>query len=78
VTRPPRVTIRVGEPVAGLTGDDVDGDTRRIMAAIAELLPPESRWRREPTPAELAATFPNGKVPADGGTAELRRRPGTD
>jgi putative phosphoserine phosphatase/1-acylglycerol-3-phosphate O-acyltransferase len=78
LVRPPLVTIRVGEPVAGLTGDDVDGDTRRIMAAIADLLPPEARERREPTDAELAATFPDGRIPADGGDAELHRRPGTD
>ena len=78
IARPPLVRVRVGEPVEGLTGDDVDADTTRIMAAIAALLPEEARQRREPTPAELAATFPNGKVPADGGEAELHRRPGSD
>ena len=35
-----------------LTRDDHDGDTKRIMAAIMDLLPPESRVRREPTEEE--------------------------
>ncbi len=74
---PPVVRTRVGRPVEGLTGDDVDGDTKRIMAAIVELLPPEAREPWEPTEAELAATYPSGKVPEDL-DAELHRRPGTD
>lgn len=74
---PPVVRTRVGRPVEGLTGDDVDGDTKRIMAAIVELLPTEARERWEPTEAELAATYPSGKVPEDL-DAELHRRPGTD
>ncbi len=77
LTSPPLVQSRVGPPVDGLTGDDVDADTKRIMAAIADLLPEEARTRRIPTEEELAATYPSGKVPDDL-DAELRRRPGTD
>jgi hypothetical protein len=33
------------------------------MAAIVELLPPEARQRREPTPEELAHTYPPGHRP---------------
>ena len=59
-----------------LTRDDPDDDTKRIMAAIMELLPPESRVRREPTEEELLRTFPPGY---DGDpTQETDRRPGTD
>jgi putative phosphoserine phosphatase/1-acylglycerol-3-phosphate O-acyltransferase len=80
VLAPPTVRIRVGEAV-DIKGDDVDADTRAMMAAIVDLLPAEARDRREPTPAELAATYPDGKVPADvegAATHEGDRRPGTD
>ncbi|MBC7307720.1 MAG: hypothetical protein H5T80_12520, partial [Dietzia sp.] len=47
-----------------------------MMDAIVDLLPPEARRRREPTPEELALTYPPG---SDGAaTAEGERRPGTD
>jgi putative phosphoserine phosphatase/1-acylglycerol-3-phosphate O-acyltransferase len=74
---PPLVSTRVGPPVEGLTGEDVDADTKRIMAAIVDLLPAAARTRHDPTPEELAATYPSGKVPDDL-DAELERRPGTD
>ncbi len=72
---PPLVTVRVGAPVS-LHHDDPDEDTKRIMAAIMELLPPESRDRREPTAAEIARAMPPGASGA--GTPETARRPGTD
>jgi putative phosphoserine phosphatase/1-acylglycerol-3-phosphate O-acyltransferase len=75
--RPPRVRIRVGEPVAGLRGRSPDADTKRIMAAIVDLLPAEARRRHEPTPEELARTYPPGKAPT-GDTHEKQRRPGVD
>jgi putative phosphoserine phosphatase / 1-acylglycerol-3-phosphate O-acyltransferase len=62
VTHPPTVTVRVGEPV-DLKYRSPQADTRRIMAAIVELLPPEARHRREPTPEELARTYPPGHRP---------------
>ena len=57
---PPRVTLRVGSPVAGLTGVDERADTERIMAAVMDLLPAESRVRRSPSPDELTRTLPPG------------------
>jgi putative phosphoserine phosphatase/1-acylglycerol-3-phosphate O-acyltransferase len=56
----PEVRVRVGPPVEGLSGADPTADTRRIMAAIADLLPAEARVRRDPTPEELARTMPAG------------------
>ena len=80
VLDPPKVRIRVGHAVP-LGGRDLDEDTRAIMDAIADLLPPEARRRRTPTREELAATYPDGKVPDDVHAAavhEADRRPGTD
>ncbi|MCP4437229.1 MAG: HAD-IB family hydrolase [Actinomycetia bacterium] len=80
VLAPPTVRIRVGEPV-DIKGDDLDEDTAAMMAAIVDLLPAEAREQREPTEEELAATYPDGKVPADVDEAaghESDRRPGTD
>lgn len=77
LTSPPFVTATVGAPVTGLTGDDVDADTKTIMAAIVALLPPEARVAREPSEAELAATYPSGKLPDDL-DADRTRRPGSD
>jgi putative phosphoserine phosphatase/1-acylglycerol-3-phosphate O-acyltransferase len=59
---PPRVAVRVGPPVDGLTGKAVP-DTKRLMAAIVEQLPPEARISRPPTDAQLRASYPGGKVP---------------
>jgi putative phosphoserine phosphatase/1-acylglycerol-3-phosphate O-acyltransferase len=57
LTHPPTVRVRVGEPVA-LKYRSPQADTRRIMAAIVDLLPPEARRRHEPTDEELALTYP--------------------
>jgi putative phosphoserine phosphatase/1-acylglycerol-3-phosphate O-acyltransferase len=57
VRHPPRVTVRIGKPVA-LSLTDVHADTEAIMHAISALLPAESRVRHEPTPDELARTKP--------------------
>ena len=75
IGHPPKVTVRVGTPVAGLTGKSADADTKRIMTAITKLLPAEARKRRTPTAEELARTYPGGKVRA---TDERARRPGKD
>jgi putative phosphoserine phosphatase/1-acylglycerol-3-phosphate O-acyltransferase len=56
----PHIRVRVGRPI-GLTYEDAQTDTDRIMAAIMELLPPEAHERHTPTPEELARTFPPGK-----------------
>ncbi|HEX9259590.1 MAG TPA: HAD-IB family hydrolase [Acidimicrobiales bacterium] len=75
VTDPPLVRIRVGDPVP-LKYKSVEKDTERIMQAIVDLLPPEAREHRDPTPEELARTYPPGYKgdPAH----ESERRPGTD
>lgn len=54
---PPKVSALVGAAV-DLAHDDLIADTERIMAAIAALLPPESREPYSPTEDELAATYP--------------------
>jgi putative phosphoserine phosphatase/1-acylglycerol-3-phosphate O-acyltransferase len=72
---PPKITIRIGDAVEGLTGESADADTEKIMAAITAMLPAEARKKRTPTPEELAKTYPGGKVKD---TDEDARRPGTD
>jgi putative phosphoserine phosphatase / 1-acylglycerol-3-phosphate O-acyltransferase len=63
VARPPKVRIRVGAPV-DLRYRSADADTKRIMKALVELLPPEAKQKRTPTPDELKRTYPPGKAPA--------------
>jgi putative phosphoserine phosphatase/1-acylglycerol-3-phosphate O-acyltransferase len=58
----PRVIVRAGPPVE-LKYRSPNADTKRIMEAIAELLPPEARVAREPTAEELARSYPPGKAP---------------
>jgi putative phosphoserine phosphatase / 1-acylglycerol-3-phosphate O-acyltransferase len=60
VARPPKVRIRVGAPV-DLRYRSADADTKRIMKALVELLPPEAKVRREPTADELKRTYPPGR-----------------
>ena len=57
VLRPPKVIVRVGEPVA-LGYTDENADTESIMTAIMDLLPPEARLHRIPTEAELRLSKP--------------------
>jgi putative phosphoserine phosphatase/1-acylglycerol-3-phosphate O-acyltransferase len=59
---PPRVQVRVGAPVGGLSGKATP-DTKRIMSAIVDLLPPEARQHRQPTEDELRASYPGGRIP---------------
>ncbi|MEX2625562.1 MAG: HAD-IB family hydrolase [Ilumatobacteraceae bacterium] len=75
VSDPPEVQIRVGLDVE-LKHRSLDADTKRIMAAIGDLLPEEAHRRREPTPEELARTYPPGY--AGDPDREPDRRPGTD
>ncbi len=75
VVDPPTVRVRVGPPVT-LKYKSPNADTKRIMAAIVDLLPDEARVEREPTAEELARTLPAGyKGDPD---HETKRRPGTD
>ncbi len=75
VTSPPTVSIRVGEPVS-MRYRSAKADTRRLMSAISELLPPEAHQPATPSVEELLATFPPGY--RGDPTAEYHRRPGTD
>jgi putative phosphoserine phosphatase/1-acylglycerol-3-phosphate O-acyltransferase len=75
MTDPPQVTVRVGEPVE-LKYRSMKADTERIMAAIVDLLPAEAREAREPTEAELVATYPPGYKGDP--EKESTRRPGSD
>ena len=75
VLGPPLVTVRVGPPVP-LKYQSPDADTKRIMKALMDLLPPESRIKRQPTEAEVASALPHGYKGER--TDEAQRRPGTD
>jgi len=75
ITDPPDIRVRVGPPVE-LTYEDADADTKAIMAAITDLLPPEARTYHEPTGEELARTYPPGW--SGDPESEAARRPGTD
>ena len=74
-TDAPEVIVRVGPPVE-LSYRSVDADTKRIMKALMDLLPPESREKRTPSPEELARTYPPGY--SGDPEREIDRRPGTD
>jgi len=57
LTHPPKVTVRVGDPVELGSADPVRA-TACLMQEISALLPPESRLPRVPTEDELARTRP--------------------
>ncbi|HVV38520.1 MAG TPA: HAD-IB family hydrolase [Acidimicrobiales bacterium] len=57
VLRPPKITVRVGDPV-DLSYDDEAADVERVMAAIVDLLPPEAREPHTPTDEELRLSKP--------------------
>ncbi len=57
VLDPPTVRMRVGPPVE-LQYRSAAADTRRIMDAIVDCLPPEAREHREPTEEEIRLATP--------------------
>ncbi len=71
----PEVSATVGDPVE-LSYDDPDIDTKSIMSALVDLLPPEAREKRTPTDEELMRTYPPGYSGDPQGESD--RRPGTD
>ena len=71
----PLVTVRAG-PEVELFHQDPDEDTKRIMNAIADLLPPEAKASRQPSPEELARTYPPGYQGDP--EREHQRRPGSN
>ena len=59
-SRRPTVRVRVGPPMT--VGDRSPGEeTRRVMAAVVDLLPPEARSGRTPTAEEIARATPRGR-----------------
>ena len=80
VLNPPKVSVTVGPEVALRRDGDAaalaDENTKRMMSAISNLLPPEARVAREPTEAELRAALPSNYT--GDLNAEFTRRPGTD
>jgi putative phosphoserine phosphatase/1-acylglycerol-3-phosphate O-acyltransferase len=60
ILNPPLVTVRVGRPIE-LGYEDLEADTKKMMAAIAALLPAESRETHEPTDEELLRSMPSVK-----------------
>jgi putative phosphoserine phosphatase / 1-acylglycerol-3-phosphate O-acyltransferase len=77
IVDPPVVTVVVGPPVE-LGGVDPDVDTRRIMAAIVDLLPPEASVQHQPTAEEIALATPSGAATESDPRHEADRRPGED
>ncbi len=75
LTDRPLVTATVGAPVE-LKYRSPNADTKRIMTALINLLPPEAREPKTPSPEELARTYPAGYKGDP--NAESTRRPGTD
>jgi putative phosphoserine phosphatase/1-acylglycerol-3-phosphate O-acyltransferase len=71
----PLVTITVGDPV-DLDHGHPDVDTKKIMAAIVDLLPDEAKVAHDPTPEELVLTYPAGYKGDP--ESEADRRPGVD
>jgi putative phosphoserine phosphatase / 1-acylglycerol-3-phosphate O-acyltransferase len=71
----PAISVKVG-PAVPLAHESPDADTKRIMAAIVDLLPDDARQRRVPTEEELARTYPAGY--RGDKASETVRRPGTD
>jgi putative phosphoserine phosphatase/1-acylglycerol-3-phosphate O-acyltransferase len=57
LTDPPRVRVRVGPPVE-LKLRSAAADTRRIMTAITQCLPPEAREHVEPTDEQIRLATP--------------------
>lgn len=59
VSEPPVIRMQVGDPVDLKYRSDT-ADTKRIMRAIENLLPPQARERRIPTRQEIAEATPPG------------------
>jgi putative phosphoserine phosphatase / 1-acylglycerol-3-phosphate O-acyltransferase len=63
VAKPPKVLLRAGPAVSlARTKSSLSSDLDSVMSAIMDLLPDESRVRREVSESELAATVPDGDL----------------
>jgi len=60
VVRPPTVRVRVGEALWLPEGISPADGVELVMSSIFDLHPPEGKVAHEPTPEELARTFPPG------------------
>ena len=56
---PPLVTVRAGRPLE-LSHESLVANSKRIMAAVVDLLPASARQHHEPSADELARTYPPG------------------
>jgi hypothetical protein len=65
LANPPTITVTFGEPYHIDPAADVAEATVELMGHIVDLLPDEARSRKEPTEAELALTYPGGRIPAE-------------
>ncbi len=67
VLNPPKVKVRIGEPVAlKRTKNAASKDVERVMTAISAELPAKARKKRRYSEDELARTYPGGVIPDDG------------
>ena len=64
IANPPTVYAAVG-PTVALKYKSLDADTKRIMKAVTKLLPEQALTRIDPTPEQLAATYPPGYSPGN-------------
>jgi putative phosphoserine phosphatase / 1-acylglycerol-3-phosphate O-acyltransferase len=63
VAKPPKVVLRAGPPVTlARTKSSASNDLDAVMTAIMNLLPEESRVRRQVSASELASTVPDGDL----------------
>ncbi len=61
IVHPPKVRVRVGEALWLPDGIGLADGTELVMSSIFDLHPPEGKVAHEPTPKELARTFPPGR-----------------
>ena len=77
VTHPPTVRVRVGEPVELKLRSPAGRHPAASWRPSATCCPPEAREPHDPTPEELALTFPPGHD-GDDAAESSAARPGAD
>jgi putative phosphoserine phosphatase/1-acylglycerol-3-phosphate O-acyltransferase len=63
VADPPTITVTMGEPYHVDPELGIEEATADLMSRIIDLLPAEAREHHRPTEAELALTYPGGRIP---------------
>lgn len=61
IVNPPKVRVRVGEALRLPDGIGLADGTELVMSSIFDLHPAEGKVAHDPTPEELARTFPPGR-----------------